>query len=92
MAPDLTAEAVIVEGNTITYVGSEAGALEALPPGAQEVDRAGFDMHIHVDADGSARTVLDAIERVQRYRQLHATVGDERQRRLRTDLHRFARS
>ncbi|CAB4966550.1 unannotated protein [freshwater metagenome] len=32
MAPDLTAEAVIVEGNTITYVGSEAGALEALPP------------------------------------------------------------
>ena len=27
MAPDLTAEAVIVEGNTITYVGSEARGL-----------------------------------------------------------------
>ena len=30
------------------------------------VQRAGFDMHIHVDADGSTRTVLNAIERVQR--------------------------
>lgn len=29
------------------------------------VQRAGFDMHIHVDADGSARTVLDSIETVQ---------------------------
>lgn len=29
------------------------------------VQEAGFDMHIHVDADGSARTVLDAIEQVQ---------------------------
>jgi predicted amidohydrolase YtcJ len=29
------------------------------------VQEAGFDMHIHVDADGSARTVLDAIARVQ---------------------------
>lgn len=29
------------------------------------VQEAGFDMHIHVDADGSARTVLDAIEAVQ---------------------------
>jgi predicted amidohydrolase YtcJ len=27
---------------------------------------AGFDMHIHIDADGSARVVLDAIEAVQR--------------------------
>ena len=31
----------------------------------QAVQEAGFDMHIHVDADGSARTVLDAIEQVQ---------------------------
>jgi predicted amidohydrolase YtcJ len=28
--------------------------------------QAGFDMHIHIDADGSARVVLDAIEAVQR--------------------------
>jgi predicted amidohydrolase YtcJ len=28
--------------------------------------KAGFDMHIHVDADGSARTVLDAYEEVQK--------------------------
>jgi predicted amidohydrolase YtcJ len=27
--------------------------------------QAGFDMHIHVDADGSVRTVLDALEEVQ---------------------------
>lgn len=29
------------------------------------VQEAGFDMHVHVDADGSVRTVLDAIEQVQ---------------------------
>lgn len=29
------------------------------------VQRAGFDMHIHVDADGSARAVLDCIDAVQ---------------------------
>ena len=29
------------------------------------VQEAGFDMHIHVDADGSARTVLDAYQEVQ---------------------------
>lgn len=33
---------------------------------ALEVQKAGFDMHIHVDADGSARTVLDALEEVQK--------------------------
>jgi len=31
----------------------------------EAVQRAGFDMHIHVDGDGSTRTVLDAFERVQ---------------------------
>ena len=31
----------------------------------EAVQRAGFDMHIHVDGDGSTRTVLDAMERVQ---------------------------
>ena len=29
------------------------------------VQEAGFDIHIHVDADGSVRTVLDAFEKVQ---------------------------
>lgn len=33
---------------------------------ALEVQKAGFDMHIHVDADGSVRTVLDALEEVQK--------------------------
>lgn len=32
----------------------------------EAVHRAGFDMHIHADADGSARIVLDAIEDVQK--------------------------
>jgi len=31
-----------------------------------EVQKAGFDMHIHTDADGSVRTVLDALEQVQK--------------------------
>ena len=30
------------------------------------VQEAGFDMHVHVDADGSARTVLDAFAQVQK--------------------------
>jgi len=34
----------------------------------EAVQRAGFDMHIHVDADGSARVVLDAYEAVLRRR------------------------
>ncbi len=29
------------------------------------VQKAGFDMHIHTDADGSVRTVLDSLEEVQ---------------------------
>jgi len=31
----------------------------------EAVQQAGFDMHMHVDGDGSVRVVLDAIERVQ---------------------------
>lgn len=31
-----------------------------------EVQKAGFDMQIHVDADGSVRTVLNALEEVQK--------------------------
>jgi predicted amidohydrolase YtcJ len=33
---------------------------------ALEAQKAGFDMHIHVDADGAARTVLNALEEVQK--------------------------
>ena len=32
----------------------------------EATQRAGFDMHIHADGDGSVRTVIDAIEDVQR--------------------------
>lgn len=32
----------------------------------EAVQAAGFDMHIHIDADGSARVVLDAYEQVRR--------------------------
>ncbi|CCD89647.1 conserved hypothetical protein; putative Amidohydrolase 3 domain [Bradyrhizobium sp. ORS 285] len=32
----------------------------------EAVHRAGFDMHIHADADGSVRVVIDAIEDVQK--------------------------
>lgn len=34
----------------------------------EAVQAAGFDMHIHIDGDGSARVVLDAYERVLRRR------------------------
>ncbi len=34
----------------------------------EAVQRAGFDMHVHIDADGSARVVLDAFESVWRRR------------------------
>ncbi len=33
---------------------------------AKAIQEAGFDMHVHVDADGSARTVLNAFERAQK--------------------------
>jgi len=33
---------------------------------ALAVRKAGFDMHVHVDADGSARTVLNSLEAVQK--------------------------
>lgn len=32
------------------------------------VQQAGFDMHIHTDADGSVRTILDVLERVRQRR------------------------
>lgn len=55
MTSDETAEAVIVEGHTITYVGSQEGARQALPEGAREVDLQGgmllpgfIDAHDHL--------------------------------------------
>ena len=43
----------------MTFTGEQVAAQ------IRAVQEAGFDMHIHVDADGSARTVLDAFEAVQ---------------------------
>jgi predicted amidohydrolase YtcJ len=39
---------------------------QAIEAQIEAVQAAGFDMHIHVDADGSARVVLDAYEKVLR--------------------------
>jgi predicted amidohydrolase YtcJ len=47
-------------------VGSMTFPREAIEAQVAAAHLAGFDMHIHVDADGSTRTVLDAIEAVQR--------------------------
>ena len=46
-------------------VGQMTFTKEHIAAQVRAVQEAGFDMHIHVDADGSARTVLDAIEQVQ---------------------------
>ncbi len=46
-------------------VGSMTFPPEAIEAQVEAAHVAGFDMHIHVDADGSTRAVLDAIERVQ---------------------------
>ncbi len=54
------------------HASDDLGAM-TFPPGQIEAQieataAAGFDMHIHIDADGSARVVLDAYERVMRRR------------------------
>ena len=54
------------------HASDDLGAM-TFPPGHIEAQieataAAGFDMHIHIDADGSARVVLDAFERVLRRR------------------------
>ena len=41
---------------------------ESIEAQIEAIQAAGFDMHIHIDADGSARVVLDAYERVLRRR------------------------
>ena len=54
------------------HASDELGTM-TFPPGnivaqIEATQAAGFDMHIHVDADGSARVVLDAFEKVLRGR------------------------
>jgi predicted amidohydrolase YtcJ len=46
--------------------GSMTLTAEQLAAQVQAAQRAGFDAHIHVEADGTARAALDAIEEVQR--------------------------
>ncbi len=46
-------------------VGRMTFSVDYIAAQFKAVQEAGFDMHVHVDADGSVRTVLDAIERVQ---------------------------
>lgn len=43
-------------------LGQMTFSREHITAQVRAVQEAGFDMHIHVDADGSARTVLDAIQ------------------------------
>lgn len=45
-------------------VGQMTFPPETIAPVIEAVQRAGFDMHVHVDGDGSLRAVLDAIESV----------------------------
>ena len=46
-------------------VGQMTFSEDAIVEQLVQIDRAGFDMHIHVDGDGSARTVLNALERAR---------------------------
>ncbi len=47
-------------GNAADDLGHMTFPPEAIAAQIDAIDAAGFDMHIHVDADGSVRTVLDA--------------------------------
>ncbi|MGD9622814.1 MAG: amidohydrolase [Mycolicibacterium sp.] len=51
-------------GHAADDLGAMTFPPEAIEAQIEAVQAAGFDMHIHVDADGSARVVLDAYERV----------------------------
>ena len=46
-------------------LGTMSFSPEHIEAQIEATQRAGFDMHIHTDGDGSVRVVLDAIERVQ---------------------------
>lgn len=56
----------------VGHASDDLGAMtfppENIEAQIEAVQAAGFDMHIHVDADGSARVVLDAYEKVLRRR------------------------
>ena len=58
-----TAEAVVTPGNPV-IPGPVVTPPEAVEAQVEAAQRAGFDMHVHVDGDGSVRVVLDAIERI----------------------------
>jgi predicted amidohydrolase YtcJ len=53
-------------GHAADDLGAMTFPPEYIEAQIEAAQAAGFDMHIHVDADGSARVVLDAYERVLR--------------------------
>jgi predicted amidohydrolase YtcJ len=53
-------------------LGTMTFRAEAIEAQIEAVQAAGFDMHIHIDGDGSARTVLDAYQKVLDRRGLEA--------------------
>ena len=55
-------------GHAADDLGSMTFPPEKIEAQIEAVQAAGFDMHIHVDADGSVRVVLDALESVLRRR------------------------
>ena len=58
-------------GHAADDVGHMTFPPEAIAAQIDAIDAAGFDMHIHVDADGSVRTVLDAYAAVLSGRERH---------------------
>jgi predicted amidohydrolase YtcJ len=53
-------------GHSADDLGSMTFSPEHIEAQIEAVHQAGFDMHIHIDADGSARVVLNALENVLR--------------------------
>ena len=53
-------------GHTSDELGAMTFPPDAIEAQIESVQSAGFDMHIHIDGDGSARVVLDAYEKVLR--------------------------
>jgi predicted amidohydrolase YtcJ len=67
---DASGGALLLEPFLDAVTGTGRGSMTFSPEHIERqielAQRAGFDMHIHIDADGSARVVLDAIASVQR--------------------------
>ncbi|BBZ77793.1 amidohydrolase [Mycolicibacterium anyangense] len=55
-------------GHSADDLGAMTFPADHIEAQIEAVQAAGFDMHIHIDADGSARVVLDAYESVRRRR------------------------